>query len=293
MEIHQINYFLEVARQGNFSRAAETCNVSQPTLSHQIKKLEEELEEVLFKRLRSGTVLTEYGEIFFLRALRIQKELQAIEQEAMQFQKEVAGKIRLGAIPTIAPYLLPKIIKQTLKKYPEINFQITEDTTDNLLTNLRLGKLDFALVSPPLAHDQDIATVHLFDDELLLAIPGTHKLAKKRKVDLSQLKEFPLVLLKEEHCLSIQTLNLCNLSNIQPRIEIESSQLETVVAMIESGFGLSLIPSMARSFLQKRKVEFSSIGPKPVHRQIGLAMIEQAKLTRTHQAFVEFCRNLF
>ncbi|KAF0094153.1 MAG: Transcriptional regulator LysR family [Puniceicoccaceae bacterium 5H] len=293
MELHQIRYFVEVARVRNFTRAAERCHISQPTLSHQIRKLEEELGEPLFHRQRSGVRLTPFGDIFYPRATRILQEVKSVEDEALSFQQEVRGVLRIGVIPTIAPYLLPRLVEAMIEQHPGVTFEVSEDPTEILLQRLRHGQLDMALASPPLPDEQDWRLCDLLEDELLITLPRHHPLAGRQQLSLDELKQHPLVLMKEAHCLSQQSLSVCHRAGFQPNVKIESSQLETVLALVEVGLGLSFTPSIALPFMSPREVVFSSIAPQSVFRRISLIWPKSAAPTRAHLAFLELAQELF
>ena len=286
MEVHQLRYFVEVARIGNFTKAAARCHVTQPTLSHQIKKLEDELGEPLLQRRKKGVAVTPFGQRFLKRARVILAELDHAREDAASFRNEVQGTLRLGAIPTVAPYLLPCLIRSSRRRYPRLGFDISEEPTEVLLQQLRRGDLDVALVSPPLRGDEwEVAL--LLQDELLATLPEGHRLAKARVVNLADLVAEPLVLMKEAHCLRGQALQLCRDSRVDADIAIESSQLDTVLALVESGMGLSLTPRLALARSTGRNVVMRSLAPAKAYRSIGLVWPRQATRTRAFEAFRE------
>jgi len=287
MEIHRIHYFLEVARQKHFSRAAERCHVSQPSLSQQIKKLEDELGESLFLRSRDGITLTDFGKQFLPHADAIWREVTAAREFSAEYQGKVAGLIKIGAIPTIAPYLLPKLIEQVKAAHPLIQFEIFEETTQHLVELLREGALDFALLSPPTAIDEEADHLELPQDELLLTLPQEHRLAQDKAVRLKDLSSDSMVQLKDAHCLSRQSQSICHTGGLTPKITIQSSQLETALGMVELGLGFTFTPRMALPFHQHRQVNYHSISPKPVTREIRLIWLRRHRLSKTQRAFLE------
>ena len=194
MEIHQLRYFVEVARVGNFTRAAERCHVTQPTLSHQIKKLEDELGEPLLQRRKKGVRPTSFGQRFLLRATTVLRELSDATAEARAFRAEVQGTLRLGAIPTVAPYLLPPLLQAARERFPALGFAVSEEPTEVLLQQLRRGDLDAALVSPPMTNPEEWGIAPLVKDELLATLPKGHALARSPTVPLADLVAEPLVL---------------------------------------------------------------------------------------------------
>ena len=287
MELQQIRYVLELARQHNFTRAAAACHVSQPTLSHQVRKLEDELGEPLFKRLRSGTVPTPFGERFLARARKIQAEVQGAQADARSLGEEVHGELTVGAIPTIAPYLLPGLIQRFTQRHPDVQLAIREETTDVLVGQLLDGSVDLAILSPPFAGEELTECRRILKDELLVTVPRGHPLASRETIPVKELTDIPLMLLKEEHCLSRQSLAICEMSGYQPKVAINSSQLDTVLALVETGFGVSFTPSIAVPFLRSRKVTHRSLSPDAAYREIALAWPRGISLTRAERAFLD------
>jgi LysR family transcriptional regulator, hydrogen peroxide-inducible genes activator len=293
MELHQLRYFVEVAKGGNFTRAAERCFVTQPTLSHQIKKLEDELGEPLLQRRKKGVAPTPFGQQFLARALVVLAELGAAQEEAAAFRREVKGRLRVGAIPTVAPYVLPGLLRESRRRYPDLSFLVSEEPTEVLLQQLRRGALDIAVVSPPI-NGAEWEVASLAEDELLATLPRGHELAATAgAVSLAALVAEPLVLMKEAHCLRGQALQLCREARLEVDVAIESSQLDTVLGLVEAGLGLSLTPRMALPHVAGRRVEFRSIGPTPVFRSIGLVWPRQASRTRAFGVFAELAKELF
>lgn len=243
MEIHQLRYFLAVATSGSFSRAAEQCRVAQPSLSQQIAKLERELRERLFDRERQGAFLTEAGERLRPRAERILAELRLAQEEIGQLRGEVSGPLRLGVLPTIAPYYLPKVLPFFLREHPAVELSVYEETTQNLVKALRDRELDLALLSPPLP--AGLESEAILSEELLLALPPEHALAGREELCLDDLREEPFILLHESHCLGEQALVYCHQQEFRPRVSCRSEQLVTVKSLIAAGLGVSLLPAMA------------------------------------------------
>jgi LysR family hydrogen peroxide-inducible transcriptional activator len=179
MEMQQLRYVVAVARTGNFSRAAEQCHVSQPSLSQQIQKLEDELGERLFDRMKREVKLTSHGETFLRRAVRILEEVDAAKREATDAQDLLRGTLTIGVLPTIAPYLLPDTLAKFTEKFPGVEIVVQEDTTARLLKLAHGYEIDFALASQPI-QDARLEVRELFTEELLLALPPGHPLTRKR-----------------------------------------------------------------------------------------------------------------
>ena len=267
MEMHQLRYVVAVAQTGNFSRAADQCHVSQPSLSQQIQKLEEELGERLFDRMKREAKLTPHGEAFLPRALKILDEVDAARREATDAQNLQRGTLTLGVLPTIAPYLLPEVVAVFGKKFPGLELVVQEDTTARLLKLAHAYEIDFALASRPI-RDESMTVKDLFAEELRLALPPGHPLTRKRTVNLADLENERFIIMKEGHCLGDQTLGFCERRNMQPNISFRSAQLETVQALVCSGIGISLIPAMAARGGRTDLPEYRSLAGQRPERTI-------------------------
>jgi LysR family transcriptional regulator, hydrogen peroxide-inducible genes activator len=290
MELQQLRYLVAIAESRSFTTAAEICHVTQPTLSHQIKKLEDEVGEPLLQRRRTGAFLTPLGERVYRHAQEIMRNVESVQQVSSAFSNHVQGLLKIGIIPTIAPYLLPDLLLRSQKLYPGITFQMTEEPTERLLASITSGAIDLAILSPPIANDK-VELLDLFKDEFLLVLPFRHALAKARQISLLSLRELPMILMNDAHCLRGQTLSFCGRVGFAPKVFIQSSQLDTVMAMVETGQGVSLIPAMARKAFQHRKVLFRSLRPEKLARTISVAWSRQASPSRAFSAFVELCRS--
>jgi LysR family hydrogen peroxide-inducible transcriptional activator len=243
VEIHQLRYFVAVADEGNFSRAAAKVRVAQPSLSQQIRKLEAEVGQPLFDRLPRSVVLTEAGRCFIDYARQILTSIGDARRCVDQLKDEVAGKLAVGAIPTIAPYVLPELIGQFQKHYPEVTLEIVEDVTEGIARRVEIGELDVALVSTcqqtPTLRRESLGT-----EPLLGLVPEGHPLAKKTLVEFDDLKSQRFLLLHEMHCLSQQVNHLLEARRLRPEIALAGSQLSTIANMVAAGIGLSIVPQM-------------------------------------------------
>ncbi len=283
MELQQLRYFLAVVKTGNFSRAAEKCHVAQPSLSQQILKLEDELGEKLFERLKGRTAVTPAGELLLERAERILEEVEEAGRQVRDVRGLVRGKVSLGALPTIAPYFLPKIIQSFSAKHPDIEIIVHEETTSRLVQSVEASELDLALVSTPAAGTR-LEKEELFSEELLLALPPRHRLAKKTSISIADIEREKFILMKEGHCLGTQALLFCHSHDFHPQVSCRSAQVETIQALVLAGLGISLVPQMAlKTPPTLRPVYRSLIAPAPrrnivliwrKHRQPSLAATE-------------------
>ncbi len=286
MEMHQLRYVVALARTGNFSRAAEQCHVAQPSLSQQIKKLEEELNERLFDRMKRQAKLTTFGEIFLRRAVSILDEVDAARREASNASDLLHGRVTIGVLPTIAPYMLPGPMAQFSQLYPGVEIVVQEATTAELLKHLRAYEIDFALFSQPIP-EEGLIVKNLFSEELLLALPPKHPLARRQTVTAHDLKDERLIVMKEDHCLGDQVLGFCDRRNVKPKISFRSAQLETVQELVHAGLGISLIPAMATHRKQSSSPHYCSFkSPRP-ERKIVLAWPNQRAPGRAAEEFID------
>jgi LysR family hydrogen peroxide-inducible transcriptional activator len=286
MEMHQLRYVVAVARTGNFSRAAEQCHVAQPSLSQQIQKLEDELGERLFDRLKREAKLTKHGEVFLRRAVKILEEVDAAKREASDAQELLRGALTVGVLPTIAPYLLPDVLVAFAEKFPGVEIIIQEDTTERLLRLAHGYEIDFALASRPIADDR-LELRDLFTEELRVALPPRHPLTRKRTLSLTDLAKERLIVMKEGHCLGNQVLGFCERRDLKPNISFRSAQLETIQALVCSGVGISLIPAMAARYEREDLPEYRSLSAPRPERKIVAAWPKQRQLGRAALEFLK------
>lgn len=281
MDFQRLKYFLEVVKLGQFSKAAEACCVAQPSLSLQIQKLEDEVGGCLFLRSRSGVTLTDLGKDFLPHAQSIMAEVHL----ALGFRDKHDGVIRrpvkIGAIPTIAPYLLPSLVSHIRQQHPEASFEIAEDTTASLIQSLRMGTLDFALLSPPTEIDREVDLLSICEDELLLTLPTNHPLHQSKAIMLDELKDDRLILLQDAHCLSKQSEGFCKAAGLEPDVTISSSQIDTLLSMVELGMGYTFTPQMAIPFHQHRSISFHRIEPTGYFRKIQLVWMRSSGISAT------------
>ena len=244
MNLRDLQYLTAVADHEHFGKAARACNTSQPTLSMQLKKLEETLGVQLFERTNRQVMITPVGEEIAQRARRILREAEEIKAVAKTAQDPYAGEFRLGAFPTLAPYFLPQAVPAIRKKLPKLKLLLIEEKTESLVERLRAGTLDAALLALPV-HEDALETMHLFDDAFLLAVPRGHPLAKRNTIRQSDIADERLLLLEDGHCLRAQALEVCSMTGASENQEFRATSLETLRYMVASGVGITLIPEMA------------------------------------------------
>jgi LysR family transcriptional regulator, hydrogen peroxide-inducible genes activator len=268
MKLRDLSYLVALSKTLHFGKAAELVHVSQPTLSVQIKKLEERLGVILVERNNKNVRLTPEGKIIAAKAERVFIEIEGIKTYAETLKDPLAGDITLGIIPTLGPYLLPKIIPGLHSKFPKLAIWLHEDQTEVLLKKLHQGECDLAILSLPI-QDDSLTIIPLFDEAFLLAVNIQHKLAKKKSVIPQDIENEKILLLSQGHCFRDQALSVCNRVNTQP-VSFQATSLETLRHMVAENLGLTFMPAMAAQISNPAIVNIPFKKPAP-SRPIVLA----------------------
>lgn len=244
MNLRDLRYLVALADLRHFGRAAEACHVSQPTLSTQIRKLEEELGVSLVERAPRQVMLTPAGQDIALRARRVLAEVEQMRETARRTADPEAGSVRLGLFPTLGPYLLPHVVPRIRRRFPRLELLLVEEKTETILHMLRDGKLDAAVLAMPL-HEDWTDSEFLFEEPFLLAVPEGHPLSGRHDLTLSDLGDQHLLLLEEGHCLRDQALEVCGLAGAGEKEGFRATSLETLRQMVAAGVGVTLLPVLA------------------------------------------------
>src|ERR1700686_4117895 len=287
MELHQLRYFCAVAETGSFSRAAEQTHVSQPSLSQQILKLEDELGARLFDRLGRSVRLTELGKTFLPRARAVLRELEAARGDVVEGKEFIGGPITVGVIPTVAPYFLPPRLTSFSRKFPQVRLTIVEEITAVPLDRLRAGTIDGAILALPIrGHEFD--AFPLLTERLFAVLPKKHKLASRQSLSLKDLRAEPFLLLRDGHCFRDTAIAACDRARLNPQIVFESGQFSSILSMVGAGMGVSIVPEMAVA--KKSGCRFVRIADAEASRTIGAVVLRGRSLTRLHGAFLAHLR---
>jgi LysR family hydrogen peroxide-inducible transcriptional activator len=287
MELHQLRYFCAVAETGSFSRAAEQSHVSQPSLSQQIMKLEDELGARLFDRLGRSVRLTEPGQTFLPRARAVLRELEAARGDVAEQKDSVGGAVAIGVIPTVAPYFLPPRLTWLSREFPQVRLTVVEEITPVLLDHVRASKVDVAILALPI-RGHEFETFALLTERLFAALPLGHKLAKRRALSLKDLRAEPFLLLRDGHCFRDTAVAACDRARLHPQIIFESGQFSSLLSMVGAGMGISIVPEMA---IDKRtRCRFVHIDDPAAARTIGALTLRGRSLSRAHHAFLAHLR---
>lgn len=244
MNLRDLKYLVALADHRHFGRAAAACFVSQPTLSTQIRKLEDELGLPLVERAPRKVMLTPAGVEAAARARTIVAEVEQMKEAARRSRDPEAGTVRLGIFPTLGPYLLPHVIPNIRERFPQLELLLVEEKSDELLARLREGKLDAALLALPLEDDQ-LHAEFLFEEPFLLAVSGQHPLARRHHLDVQELSTQKLLLLEDGHCLRDQALAVCRLFGANEKSEFRATSLETLRQMVAADVGITLLPTLS------------------------------------------------
>jgi LysR family hydrogen peroxide-inducible transcriptional activator len=265
----QLRYFESLARNKHFGRAAEDCAISQPALSMQIRELEQSLGAPLVERRPNEVVLTDLGLEVARRAEKLLAGASDLVEFARHGHRVLAGPLRVGVIPTIAPYVLPRALPVLQKQYPNLKLELRETQTSILLEELSRGSLHVLMLALPIS-DTEVETLPLFDDPFLLAVPATDPLPKNARVTAQDVAQRRLILLEEGHCLRDQALAYCSMKDVATGLG--ASSLATVMQMVANGYGTTLLPKIAADTgARDKRVKLLRFDDPEPRRSIGLA----------------------
>jgi len=268
MNLRDLRYLVAVADLRSFIQAADQCFVSQPTLSTQIKKMEDSLGAQIFERTNKKVLPTEVGEQIIASARRILIEVDTIERLANNAQDPLSGNFRLGAIPTLSTYIFPGLVPKIIQTLPKLRLILVEEKTETLIAQLKQGKLDAALLAMPI-NDDYLEARMLFEDEFYLALASDHPLAMRQTIAQPDLINQQLLLLDEGHCLRGQALQICQINHAEEQQDVRATGLETLRQMVKAGTGITFMPKIAILEPEEgiRYIPFDDPAPK---RTIGL-----------------------
>ncbi|MCF6313798.1 MAG: LysR substrate-binding domain-containing protein [Verrucomicrobiales bacterium] len=272
ISIRQLEYFLALSQTLNFREAAESCFVTQPALSKQIQLLEDSLGIPLFERDKKHVLLTDKGQVMLNRASNILTALSDMEREAQSFKKPFSGKLRIGVIPTIAPYILPTVVPHLSRLYPDLQLSLHEHRTDQLIHKMLHNQLDLLILALNVELE-GLCSTPLYDDPFLLATPIGHPLSSKTVIHKKDLKNQEFLLLEDGHCMRDHALEVCEFAQAKEVPDFRASSLSTLIAMVAAGNGITLLPSIAVSDDPhiKKSLEILPLTKNTPTRTIGFA----------------------
>ncbi|MCH2044873.1 MAG: LysR substrate-binding domain-containing protein [Saprospiraceae bacterium] len=293
MNFRQLDYILAVHEQGHFGKAAETCFVSQATLSTMVRKLEDELDITIFDRSRSPVLLTDQGVEVLKAAREIIDNMEQLKQLKSVLKGQLSGTLRLGVIPTVAPLLLPSVIKIFMSEYPDVKLEVKEATTDQLLSDLETNQLDGAVLATPVSHT-DMYEYPLYTEAL--KVYGITDIDKK-SISINELKKSKIWLLEEGHCLSKQVASLCSLNDKSYHfgsLEMRSNSFATLTGLVDEFGGYTLLPELYVNIMSKRRQDKTRPieMPEPI-RQISMIVHRPFVKKQKIDAMIEVIRREF
>ena len=287
MELNQLRYVCAIAETGSFSRAAERCQVAQPSLSQQVLKLEEELGARLFDRLGRSIRLTEAGRAFLPHARSILHQMDAARSSVADTSANLRGSVAVGVIPTVAPYLMPRLTAAFARQYPEARLRIVEETTPLLVEGLRNLSIDLAILALPLRH-RDLEFLPLRTEPLFAVLPRDHPRAAARSLSLRDLRGESFVMLRDGHCFRDLSIAACAHARVTPRIAFESDQFSSLLGMVAAGVGVSLVPAMAVD--PNAGCRYIRLSDPRAARTIVAAVLRGRSFNRVQQGFLSGIR---
>src|ERR1700678_1461642 len=287
MEFHQLRHVCAIVDTGSFSRAAERCQIAQPSLSQQILKLEKDLGAKLFDRLGRSVRLTEAGRAFLPYARSILSQRETARSSVVDKCADVRGSVAVGVIPTIAPYLMPRFTMSFTKKYPEAKLRIVEEMTPILVASLRNLSIDLAILALPLRH-KDLKLFPLRTEPLFAVLPRNHRLAAAESLALKDLRGESFVMLRDGPCFRDPSIAACTHARVTPRIPFESGQFSSLFGMVAAGVGISLVPEMALD--RNAGCRYVRLNDARATRTIVAAILRGRSFNRVQQAFLSGIR---
>lgn len=268
MNLRDLHYFVVLAQTKHFGEAAKLCFVSQPTLSMQIKKLEEELGVPLFERNNKQVMLTDSGKALVSRAQQVLTQVSEMKELARAAADPFAGELRLGVIPTLAPYLLPHVMPEIQAAFPKLRVWLVEDKTNRLIDKLSAGQLDAALMATPV--DFEFSSRILFEEPFYFAAASDAPLKNKTEMQIKELVNQPVMLLEEGHCLREQAMAVCQLAKAELRADFTATSLETLRLMVQAGVGVTLLPALAIHDLKPMSIQVLPFAKPSPSRTVSL-----------------------
>ena len=289
MDFRKLEYFVATAETGSFSKAARRCRVAQPSLSQQIAKLEAQLGRRLFDRLGRTIALTDAGAALLSRARSILRDVRRLESEVTEDVEAGRGRLTIGALPTIAPFMLPGLVQRFKKRCPEAEISIRESFTDTLVAAVVDAEVDVALTSLPI-DDPRIEVELLFEEPLLLVVPPGFRLARGKTVTMGALRDVPAIVLDEMHCLGEQIDSFCRARRVLDRVVCQTAQLATALSLVELGIGVSLVPEMCAKADRGGKRTYHGLGARGPKRAIAAITRRERSRRRLVEEFLVLAR---
>lgn len=286
MELRQLSYVIQIAKEKNFSRAAEKLHIAQPSLSQQLSKLEQELNVLLFRRTTNSVELTEAGVTFVAKAQHILDAVEQLKQEMDDMAQLKKGKLVVGTLPITGAHILPLVLPRFGELYPQIEVNLVEETTAKLEQLTTNGGTDISLLTLPLI-DDSLACEPYMEEEIFLAVPPTHRFARLKEIELEQLVDEPFIALKRGQGFRQITFDLCSQAGFVPQVVFESSNIETIQSLVGGNMGIAFVPKM---LIRPQATEYAPvyirIKTRP-SRTLVIASRKDRYLSKASRAFID------
>ncbi len=290
MNFQELRYFLVLSQELHFIRAAQKLNITQPTLSQAIQSLEKSLGAVLFERGPKQVTLTAQGRKFLPHVLSVIEELKLASEEIQDKKGPLRDTVSLGVIPTICPYLVPRVLIRLRREAPFLSLVLQELTTSLLVQFLKEGRLELGLLSLPLK-EKAVATSNIITEPFYLAVPAGHALASRSHVTLKNIVSERLLVLKEGHCFGEQALAFCRLERKDEKVIFQGDSLSSVLKLVEAGQGVTLVPKMAIEENLEKPIRFIPFADRAPSRTLGIAWRVTHRLSRAQQFVIDVIEN--
>ena len=288
--VKQLRYFVELEKHAHFGKAAEACFVSQSAFSVAIRELESTLGTQLFDRTNKRVTITAMGQEIVVQARLVIRDLEALMDMAWVSSEPLSGKLRLGVIPTISPFLLPKLLPQLRSHFPQLQLYLQEDTTQRVYERLMSGELDLILIAFPYEL-RNVEKMKLFNDQFLLAYKTGSQFIDKQKVTVDHLQSESILLLEDGHCLRDHVLSACKIRNLNKVSHFAASILLTLIEMVEAALGVTYLPEMAKDSPMLKNTNIKTqVMPKSSHREIGLIWRKGSARSKEFKMLGEFIK---
>jgi DNA-binding transcriptional LysR family regulator len=289
VELRHLAYFVAVADHQHFTRAAEALHIAQPSLSQQIRKLEEEIGNTLFERTRGQVTLTEAGQHLLPHARALLARAQEAERELAELANLDRGRLRLGALPALAASMLPGLLVAYHERYPGIALELHEAPTITLLRQLEHREVDLALTALPTAHGY-LGSLPLGRELLSFAVAPDHRLAHRESVDPAELRDEPFILWSEGSAVRDLTLRICRQAGFEPKVVLECAYWDTICSMVGAGLGVTLVPEQSLSAISRSQIAVVRLADAGHGRQIGLLWRRDGYQPATARVFIDLVR---
>ena len=292
MHLHQLKYFVSIVDTGSMTKAAERCFISQPSISQQLSKLEDNIGQKLFSREHGKLVLTDPGQIMYEQAQKILTDVEETKRRVSDANDTGGGSVSIGILPTLAPFILPNMLLSLTDKYPNAVVTIREEVSEAIVAAAARGEIDILIEVLPFDETHlDVET--LFLDEFYVAVHQDHPLAKIDEIPINALNDTPFILLEDMHCLARQIENYCFNKRYVPKVMFQASQLATVKQLIELQYGISLLPRISIDDNLDSSIRYIKLqGDKPV-REVVLAIAKDRYLSPASEYFVSIVKKQF